>query len=208
MENSQIKLSIIIPVYNRATRITKALDSIPIRDDIEVIVIDDCSTDNTMEVLKSYTRLPLIILQNDVNSGPGIARNKGLDVAQGEYVTFLDSDDWLVPENISALLDNYNNDYDIIWFNNKLKDGSNWWANDRMIVFQGQFIKRSIIGDTRNSNKRWMEDREFVAAVKAKNPKQAKSNLCIYIYDYRTGSPTEEEDTLTYQFLKGNGWHW
>ena len=207
MEN-KIKLTIIIPVYNRAIRIIKCLDSIPVRDDIEVIVIDDCSTDNTLEVLNQYTRLPLKIFQNEVNSGPGIARNKGLDNATGEYVTFLDSDDWLVTENISYLLDNYNNEYDIIWFDNKLKDGSSWWANDRMIVFQGQFIKRSIIGDTRNSDKRWMEDREFVAAVKAKNPRQAKLNLCIYIYDYRTGSPTNKEDTLTYQFLKGNGWHW
>lgn len=111
---AKIKLSIIIPVYNRETRIIKALDSIPIRDDIEVIVIDDCSTDGTMSVLESYDKYPIIVLKNEVNSGPGIARNKGIDKAIGEYVTFLDSDDWLVTDNVSLFLDQYDGDADII----------------------------------------------------------------------------------------------
>lgn len=156
MENSQkIRLTVIIPVYNRPERVIKALDSIPARDDIEVIVVDDCSTDNTLEVLKAYNRIPITILQNEVNSGPGIARNKGMDTAKGRYITFLDSDDWLVPENINAIVDRLDEqDNDIIWFNNKLLGGSNWWANDIQAVFQGQFLKKDFIGDTRYNDKR------------------------------------------------------
>jgi len=210
MENSQkIKLTVIIPVYNRPTRVIKALDSIPAREDIETIVVDDCSTDNTLEVLKAYNRIPITILQNEVNSGPGIARNKGMDAAQGRYITFLDSDDWLVTENVSAIvdqLDNQNND--IIWFNNKLLGGHNWWASDIQAVFQGQFLKKDFIGDTRYNDKRWMEDQDFVRDIKAKNPVQAKCNATIYIYDRRMGGPNKEEDTLTYKYLKGNNWHW
>ena len=69
MESSQkIKLTVIIPVYNRPERVVKALDSIPARNDIETIVVDECSTDNTLEVLKAYNRIPITILQNEVNS--------------------------------------------------------------------------------------------------------------------------------------------
>ena len=206
----EIKLTVIIPVYNRPERVVKALDSIPARDDLEVIVVDDCSTDNTMEVLKSYDRIPITILKNEVNSGPGIARNKGLDAARGEYITFLDSDDWLVTENIEFILNDFTplKHFDIIWFNNKLLGGSRWWANDIKAVFQGQFIKRSFIGDTRYNDKRWMEDQDFVREIKGKNPVSADCNLTIYIYDVRRGGPDKEEDTLTYQYLKGNNWHW
>ena len=211
MENSQkIKLTVIIPVYNRPERVVKALDSIPARNDIETIVVDDCSTDNTLEVLKNYNRIPITILQNEVNSGPGIARNKGMDAAHGEFITFLDSDDWLIPENINAILNQFElmENFDIIWFNNKLLGGMNWWANDIKAVFQGQFLKKSFIGDTRYNDKRWMEDQDFVRDIKAKKPIEGTCNATIYIYDRRMGGPNKEEDTLTYQYLKGNGWHW
>lgn len=214
MESSQkIRLTVIIPVYNRPKRVIKALNSIPIRDDIETIVVDDCSTDNTFDVVKEYIEnhqeKVIHLFRQPINGGPGIARNKGMDEAKGKYITFLDSDDWLVTENVNLIVDQLDSqDNDIIWFDNKLLGGMNWWANDIQAVFQGQFLKKDFIGDTRYNDKRWMEDQDFVRDIKAKNPVQAKCNACIYIYDRRMGGPNKEEDTLTYQYLKGNNWHW
>ena len=81
MESSQkIRLTVIIPVYNRPERVIKALDSIPVRDDIETIVVDDCSTDNTFDVVREYVEnhqeKVIHLFRQSVNGGPGIARNK------------------------------------------------------------------------------------------------------------------------------------
>lgn len=211
---NKLKLSIIIPVYNRPERIIKALDSIPVRKDIETIVIDDRSTDNTFEVVKDYIERHqekvIHLIRQEVNSGPGISRNKGLDIAKGEYVTFLDSDDWFVTKNIELVLNSYDNikTIDVLWFDNKLSQGENWWACDRRLVLQGRLVKREIIGDTRHNGKRIGEDKDFLLEIRSKKPKEMKLNLPIYIYDYRAGGPNQEEDTLTYQYLKGNNWHW
>ena len=58
-------------------------------------------------------------------------------------------DDWLIPENINAILNQFElmENFDIIWFNNKLLGGMNWWANDIKAVFQGQFLKKSFKED-------------------------------------------------------------
>ena len=202
-------LSIIIPTYNRATRITKALNSIPERDDIEIIVVDDCSTDSTLEVLNNFDR-DLIILRTEKNSGPGAARNKGLDVAKGDYVIFLDSDDWLVTDNLSKALNEIDdNTYDIIWFKNKLLGGGNWRCSNDKLVFQGQLVKRSLIGNTRyDTNLKWEEDQKFTKEIKSKHYTEKSYDFDIYVYDQRPGSKTKEEDTLTYKYLSTHNWHY
>ena len=92
--------SVIIPCYNAATTIERALDSLVIQAyrDWEVICIDDCSKDNTREVIKAYADKHkdsnISLLCNEKNSGPGVSRNKGIAIAQGEYLCFLDADDY------------------------------------------------------------------------------------------------------------------
>ena len=102
-----MKCSFIIPAYNSSQWIVKCLDSIPTRDDIEVIVVDDCSTDNTLEILNSYQNrwAKYTVLHQEVNRGPGEARQRGLDIAEGDRVYFGDSDDWFYPDNLSAVID-------------------------------------------------------------------------------------------------------
>ena len=80
-------LTIIMPIYNQPILVIRALDSIPVRDDIEVICIDDCSTDNTFEVLQEYVKhssLDITLLRNEHNSGIGFTTNRGIDLAQGK----------------------------------------------------------------------------------------------------------------------------
>lgn len=91
--------SIIIPCYNSSRYIERCLDSIlrQDNDDIEIIVINDGSTDNTLEKLKKYHGIQSIKIINKDNQGVSIARNVGLSVARGDYIIFVDSDDWVKP---------------------------------------------------------------------------------------------------------------
>lgn len=93
------KVSVIVPVYNVAPYLHKCLDSIinQTLQDIEIICVNDCSTDNSLEILKEYSekdsRIKLIDFKE--NKGVSAARNAGIKNAQGEYIGFVDSDDWI-----------------------------------------------------------------------------------------------------------------
>lgn len=92
-----MKVSIVIPLYNKAPYVERALDSIRIQtfSDFEVIVVDDGSTDDGASVVARY-RDPRVRLLSQSNSGPGPARNAGIAEARGEFIAFLDADDeWL-----------------------------------------------------------------------------------------------------------------
>ncbi|HIT38381.1 MAG TPA: glycosyltransferase family 2 protein [Candidatus Onthousia faecipullorum] len=93
------KVSIIVPVYNSGKYLKTCLDSI-VRGtlkDIEIIAIDDCSTDNSLLILEEYAKKDsrIKVYHNEKNLGQGASRNRGLDVARGEYIGFVDSDDYV-----------------------------------------------------------------------------------------------------------------
>ena len=103
------KISLIIPMYNTEKYITQCLDSVAAQTlkDYEVIVIDDCSTDNSVKAVEALTdkfegRLQLVKLKKN-NGSPGIPRNKGLKLAKGKYIVFLDSDDLLMDTALEEL---------------------------------------------------------------------------------------------------------
>ena len=92
------KVSIIVPVYNVEKYLRKCLDSLinQTLKDIEIICINDGSTDKSLEILEEYkNRDSRIILLNQENSGQSIARNNGIKKATGEYIGFVDPDDWI-----------------------------------------------------------------------------------------------------------------
>lgn len=93
-----IKVSIIIPVYNVELYLRKALDSCinQTMKEIEIICVDDCSTDSSFEILKEYAQKDerFVLIQQDKNCGQGIARNIAVKKANGKYIMFLDPDDW------------------------------------------------------------------------------------------------------------------
>lgn len=96
-----IKLSIIIPVYNCEKFIEKAIESLIDQKfrDVEIIIIDDGSTDNSLSVCRELEKkYNFVIVYSQENKGPGSARNYGIKIAKGEYITFLDSDDY-IPKN-------------------------------------------------------------------------------------------------------------
>ncbi len=100
------KVSIIIPAYNTSQYITKAIESAlsQTEHDIEVLVVDDASTDNTVEVVANFTDPRLKLLVNETNKGPSYSRNRAIKEAKGEWIALLDSDDWYTPQRIETLL--------------------------------------------------------------------------------------------------------
>ena len=89
-------VTVVIPAYNSEKYIKGAIDSAFAQDvALEVIVINDASTDGTVSVLEEYQdRDNFILLDNETNSGVAISRNLGVATAKGEYIAFLDADDW------------------------------------------------------------------------------------------------------------------
>lgn len=105
MEDNNIKVSIIIPCYNDVLYIRQCLESVVnqrrMTDKIEVIVVNDGSTDDSIKIINEFCNsFNYIKVINQNNSGQSVARNTGLEVAVGEYIYFLDSDDYL---NLDAM---------------------------------------------------------------------------------------------------------
>ena len=109
-ENKELEdglVSIIMPSWNTGKYIAKSMESVINQsyENWELIIVDDCSTDNTDDVVKSYLKDGRIkYLKNDKNSGAALTRNKALREAQGEWVAFLDSDDLWMPGKLERQL--------------------------------------------------------------------------------------------------------
>ncbi|MDP2432814.1 MAG: glycosyltransferase family A protein [Pseudomonadota bacterium] len=108
MPETPPRVSVIIPAYNAAWCVARALDSVLAQTwrDFELIVVDDGSRDGTSEILAGYGAAVRVVVKT--NGGLSSARNAGIAAARGEYVAFLDADDWWLPEKLErqmALLD-------------------------------------------------------------------------------------------------------
>lgn len=102
----KIDISVIIPVYNASRLIRRCIDSILAQKgnfSVEVIFVDDGSTDNSCEIIESYNNSHFTLLHQE-NSGPAKARNKGIEMARGEYLSFLDADDYWMPEFFESMI--------------------------------------------------------------------------------------------------------
>lgn len=111
------KISIVIPVYNKEKYLKKCLDSIIGQDfqNYEVIIVDDCSTDKSYAICSKYTENSNVkLISTQKNRGPGFARNKGLEIASGDYVTFIDADDWIDASYLSNFIKNMDVECDLL----------------------------------------------------------------------------------------------
>src|ERR1035437_1637514 len=103
--NSVPLVSVIIPLYNRAHAIERTLKSVHVQtfQDFEVVVVDDGSNDNPSVVIDSIGDPRIRLIRQD-NRGGGSARNRGIDVARGQFVAFLDSDDVFLPDHLAKVV--------------------------------------------------------------------------------------------------------
>lgn len=129
-------ISVIMPVFNGANTVAEAIGSVLKNgyDDLEVLVVDDCSTDTTLEVVQALAACDsrIRILQTDRNMGPAGARNLALAHARGEWITLNDADDWWVAGRLTSLLHEATVHHaDVVLDNMLLYDHANGKVYDR-----------------------------------------------------------------------------
>ncbi len=192
-----IKCSIIIPCYNSAKWILKCLKSIPKRNDIEIICIDDGSTDKTIGYINNFAKFGkqnVKIIDYKINKGVSYARNMGIKQAKGDYILMIDSDDYIYPKVFNKIVDNYlNNEYDMVFYNmeNNVKYTFTADQNNYQCKYGNfKFIKRSFLGDLRYTvGKQYAEDKELHLKLMEKYPYCCFTKETMYHYNYpRKGS--------------------
>ena len=198
-----MKLSIIIPAYNAESTIQKCLDSVLCQSirDYEVLVINDGSQDKTEEILKEYSHNypDRLIFRTVQNGGQGKARNIALDLSNGEWIGFVDSDDWIDPDMFEKMLhtaEAENSDLVICDAMAHFPDGST--AQERTSrpgvpmasagFANNKVFQRELIDEIRFPEGLWYEDAEFTA--KAIHRASNITMLPEMLYHYRRGFPS------------------
>lgn len=191
-----IKLSVLIPVWNQEELVIRALDSVPRREDLEVVICDDGSTDNTLKNVKSYAKshenLRIRVLWNRENKGLGYTKNKLYDNAKGEYVYELDSDDYLITDEFSKAVDLLDGT-DLVFVNLQVNSGEILFLNDQTkhiwVGGASKFIRREFLGDIRCDEVRVFEDVAVNKGIMEKPHTEKFTGKVVYHYNWpREGS--------------------
>ncbi|MEB7844838.1 glycosyltransferase family 2 protein [Mammaliicoccus sciuri] len=203
-------LSIIVPVYNKEMFLKECVESIGnleiSKDKIEALFIDDLSTDNSYEILKEYEKQNdfLKVIQLDKNSGsPSKPRNVGIKEAKGEYVTFLDADDWLDPKGMPILINQVKENGSDVGFGQSIKHDdksitklarfTSFKVDNNLIPYEinkifravgppGKILKRSIIIDNNIEFKhmKYGEDKLFFIEAISKCKTASMNDVPVY----------------------------
>ena len=191
-----IKVSVLVPVWNQEELVIRALESVPRRDDIEVLVCDDGSTDNTLKNVRAYAKehkdLNIRILFNRENKGLGYTKNKLYDNAEGEYVYELDSDDALITQEFERAM-SWLDGTDLVFVNLRINDGRtlvlNEGSKNTWVGGASKFVRREYLGDIRCENVRVFEDIVVNKGLMAKPHTEKYTGLTVYLYNWpREGS--------------------
>ena len=185
-----VKVTLIVPVYNQQELVIRALNSIPKRDDIEVIIIDDGSTDKTLEVCTNWVKNCGIehikLISYKENKGLGHAKNVGYDNATGEYINELDSDDYLYPNEYECVINELDGT-DIVYMDFRVNEGSTLIFDETSKTKLGsgcaRFIKREFLGETRCPEVRYAEDWHLSNELNNKNPTEKYTHIVGYHYN-------------------------
>jgi succinoglycan biosynthesis protein ExoO len=117
------KVSVIMPAYNAERTLPEAINSVLNQtfSDLELIVCNDASTDGTSSILVNITDKRLRVIKNSVNLGPGLSRDKAIDISRGERIAFIDADDIWMPERLEVLLNAAGISQDVMLFDDILE---------------------------------------------------------------------------------------
>ena len=186
--------SVIVPAYNSSEYIEKGLQSIADQTykDYELIVVCDSCTDNTADIARKYTDKVY-----EVSFGQdGQTRNVGLDHATGDWILFMDDDDWFLHEfvfqQLASVIGQHNEDvlaFSFIW---RTVGYQRNYIGGLCVVVWSKCWKRSFIGDTRFSTTPRTSDVDFHNAMMAKKPFIYAWDMPMYYYNFmRTGSQNQ-----------------
>lgn len=159
-------VSVIMPSYNTAKYISQSIQSVinQTYQNFELIIVDDCSTDNTDEIVKAFDDERIIYIKNDVNCGAALSRNRALRQAKGKWIAFLDSDDLWLPEKLEkqiAFMEK--NNYKFTYTDYKIQLNGKWLP----YIYTGPNVvtKRKLYNYCYFSTITVMYDREYVGLV-------------------------------------------
>ncbi len=219
------KLSVIIPCYNVEEYLSKCVDSVIDNKlkDIEIVLVNDGSKDNTLKIIKDYKKKykDIIKVVDQENQGLSMARNAGIEVASGEYVTFLDSDDYVDSKMYSSMLDKaYKEDFDLVvcgvkmlYSDHELNVGSglsrdcNSKEEVKEIMYNfypaacNKIYKKEVIGNLRFKKGVWFEDVEFMYRLLPHVKSIGNIDEYYYCYLQREGSITYVYNDKLYDFI-------
>ena len=207
MENTEILATIFIPVYNQEELIIKALDSLPVRSDIEILILDDASTDNTLTNVLAYKEKHpqhnIEIISYKINRGLGAMKNEAYTIAKGIYIGELDSDDYVYTDKYNEVLNQLDKKADIVYMNLQVNNGEVLVLNNdsKMCLCGGpcKFIKKSLIGDTRcPETKEPGEDFPFNEELQKKPHIDKFTNIAAYHYNFPRMDSLYDQMTHSY----------
>ena len=204
------KFSIIIPIYNEEKYIKRCLESIfnqtINKEKYEVIVIDDGSTDKSIEIIKQYN--VKLLISNRL--GAGGARNKGLDIASGKYIILLDGDDYLYKNDVLEKLDKQLDNQDIVFVKykqilekeEKVVEENNLNTLEEQIYKSHHFcctlkcFKNELSKDVRYKSKSYHEDMSFTMELMCKAKTQLYFDDILYVYYKEKNTSTIDNYTV------------
>jgi glycosyltransferase involved in cell wall biosynthesis len=211
------KISVITTVYNVGEYIDKTIQSMLSQSftDWEMVLVNDCTPDNSVEKIMQYNDSRLVLINNEVNVGAGKSRQVGIDNANGDFILFLDGDDWLNDECLEKLYtaaieqdaDIVNcwvekvNDYKLFTF-----QGINKPQKEEFTTYLGnKLIRRSLFEKTHYSPLRLFEDINTLYRLLHLSKKTIKIDYVGYVYNIRpnslTTTPNQQHKWLIYHTL-------
>lgn len=195
--NKNYKVSIILPAFNTINYIRRCLASIPIRDDVEVFMIDDHSTDGTGIELLNYSRTNpnAKFIQNKENIGVARSRNIAYGLCTGEYITQLDSDDYYFTDVFNSIIDN-DLTGDIVYFDLQVNNGDIWRCTPKTrytLMDHVYLVKRDLLSNHRHPDLPYGSGVELNNAIQKdldeRNGTTVYTHKVAYMYNFpREGS--------------------
>ena len=193
-ERKKPKVSIVIALFNLEDLVLRALESIPKRDDIEIIVVDDCSTDNSLNVVLKFwadTDANMKVIRHKVNKGNGVAFNTAIDFCEGDYIYVFDPDDYLYTDEWEKAL-GYLDGTDIVYVDADINDGTVLTTDDgnhNRCAFWFKFIRREYLGAEKRVFNAYGGDYEMNIKLVSRPHTSKQTGLLVYHYNYpREGS--------------------
>lgn len=201
-----MKISVVITAYNVEPFISTCINSVlkSEHEDLEVVVVEDCSTDNTKERIEEIEDKRIKVVYNEENVGAGMSRRIGIQNSTGDYVITVDGDDYVAPEfigdlakcaeetkadivsgGITVLRDEKVGAYDIYCYGNRIVTGPEKiteFFGEKIVFLNNKIVKRELYDTVPYSSRRFIEDTPTVAPLLYLAKSTAYVNTVGYIY--------------------------
>lgn len=212
-------VSVVVTAYNVEEYIAKCLDSIMSSQykDFEIVVVDDASTDRTADIVKSYinTNGQIRLIQKNINEGAGLGRRTGVENANGDFILFVDADDWISDTFIQSLVNRQketdadmtcggvtilhaNGAIDTKVYGEKVSEGMQKfldYGNGDIIFLNNKLVRKSMYDIVQYSSRRYVEDTPTILPLMYYANKLAYVNDPGYFYLQREGSLCHDGDS-------------